>query len=383
MTVIFHTNAGLPVLAGDMLISKPGPSPFTNLKLPSHPNGIVIPSNPLPKIVPATMRRKIFIVNEHLAVGAAGDVMSIQTLLDHLFGAFGNKPGFSAAEIEESLLSYASTPAGRDVFRQVHLLASVQATDRTGSLACVPIGQPDSEFASERFGTVTAIGSGSDVFLDRVRELDGYAVGGTQPQDGNVSFPEFGPLQANLALLARVYWQEFVSPQNLFDGWGGAYELIYQDPGWLFQHLTDYTLFLRVYDAAEPHKGIQPRGVMKYGSQQSASYIATLTSKGLEFFGATDITDSNAPAAIKFVEGEFTMRSKFHVSIIAVCKGKKFISLIVQTEAWDPDGRSQPHAQTWFDEEGRLCVWFSTHQDQWLQEQATALYSRYAEASYK
>ena len=378
MTVIFHTNSGLPVLAGDMLISTSGPRPFTGLKLPSHPNGIVVPSSPLPKTIPIAMRRKIFIVNEHLAVGAAGDVMSIQALIHHLFGIFGDKPSFSSAEIEDSLMSYASTPEGRDVFRQVHLLASVEATDRSGALACGPTDK--SEVASGRFGIVTAIGSGSDRVLDQIRKLDRYATGSSQLQDGEEKFPEFKSLQANLALLANVFWQELISPGNVFSAWGGAYDLIYQDPNRVFRHLTDYTLVLRVYDADEPDKGIQLKNVMKYERQQHVSYIAMLTSNGLEFFGAKDITASTDPTTIELVRGEFTMNSKFHVSIIEVCKGNKFAPPLIQIEGWDPEGRSNPTVFTWFDEEGRLCTWFRADHDEWLQEQVMALYSQYAEA---
>ena len=94
MTVIFHTNAGLPVLAGDMLISTSGPRSFTDLKLPSHPDGIVIPSNPAPRNIPIKMRRKIFIINDHLVVGAAGDVISIRAFIQHLIDAFGDRPSF-------------------------------------------------------------------------------------------------------------------------------------------------------------------------------------------------------------------------------------------------------------------------------------------------
>ena len=62
MTVIFHTNAGLPVLAGDMLLSVPGPETGTDLRLPSQPNGITVPSNIIPEYIPVKMRRKIFVV---------------------------------------------------------------------------------------------------------------------------------------------------------------------------------------------------------------------------------------------------------------------------------------------------------------------------------
>ena len=72
MTVIYHTNAGTPVLAGDMLLSMEGPIVQTDLRLPSHPNGIVIPAGEIPSYIPVSMRRKVFVINDRMAVGAAG-----------------------------------------------------------------------------------------------------------------------------------------------------------------------------------------------------------------------------------------------------------------------------------------------------------------------
>ena len=52
MTVIFHTNAGAPVLVSDMLLSMPGPGGYTDLRLPSQPGGIAIPSDAVPSYIP-------------------------------------------------------------------------------------------------------------------------------------------------------------------------------------------------------------------------------------------------------------------------------------------------------------------------------------------
>ena len=108
MTVIFHTNAGAPVLAGDMLLSVPGPNIRTDLRLPSQPNGVIIPLDPIPSYIPIRMRRKIFIVNDHLAVGAAGSALHIAAFIDDLATSFGDRHLFSNAEIRAFLDRYAS-----------------------------------------------------------------------------------------------------------------------------------------------------------------------------------------------------------------------------------------------------------------------------------
>ena len=375
MTVIFHTNAGVPALAGDMLISTPSPKHSNKLKLPSHPNGIVIPSNLIPKSVPIAMRRKIFVVNEHLAVGAAGKVASIRAIIHHLFGAFGDKPSFSSAELEDSIMAYASTPKGQDAFKGAHLFALAEATDRTGLLDCTARPTAKSETVSRTFGTVSAIGSGSGRVLDQIRTFDGYAHGSSQPQDRKEKFPEVGPLATNLGLLAGIYWRELVSPRQVFDAWGGAYDLIYQDSNRVFRHLTDYTLVVRVCDIDDPDGQIWPRGIMKYERQRDVSYIAMLTQKGLEFFAAKDITAPAGPATVKLAKGKFTMSSKFHVSVIEVRKGDEFITLMTQVEGL-PDEQSKSTMLTWFDEEGRLSVWFRSDHDEWLRGVAMEAYSQ-------
>ena len=378
MTVIFHTNAGLPVLAGDMLISTSGPRSFTDLKLPSHPEGIVIPSDPVPRNIPIKMRRKIFVINDHLVVGAAGDVISIRTFIQHLIDAFGDRPIFASQEVKEFLNGYASSTRGRDVFDQIHFVLLVEAQDWRGSFTR---GWPaGTDVFSDRFGKVIAIGSGSERIIDQIRRLDRYATGSAQPEGGDEKFPEFKPLQANLALLANVYWKELISPGNVFQAWGGAYDLIYQGFDRVFRHLSDYTLIVRRYDANQPAKGIQLTNVMKYERQPNVSYIAMPTARGLEFFGAKDITASSAPETIQLSKGQFTMNSKYHVSIIEVGRGNKFAPPLIQIDGWDPDGRSNPTILTWFNEEGRLCTWFEADHDEWLKEQAISHYARYATA---
>ena len=367
MTVIFHTNAGLPVLAGDMLISTSEPTPQTDLKLPSHPAGIVVPSNPVPRHIPIKMRRKIFIINDHLAVGAAGDVISIRTFIDHLNDFFGCRPLFASQEVKDFLNGYAASPQGRDVFDQIHFVVLVEAQDWRGSLTRGwPLG---ADVFSERFGKVIAIGSGSDRVIEQIQKLDNYQYGLSQPPDGQHKFPEFQPLVQNLTLLGNVYWNEFVNPASVFQAWGGAYDLIYQGPDKAFRFLADYSLVLRMFDADQPEKGIQLMNVLKYERRQSVSYVAMPTDDGMAFFGAKDITASEIPVSITLEHGEFTMNSKYHISMIVVKKNNKLATPLVQVDGLSPDGDTKQTVFTWFDEKGRLAVAFHAEHDKWLAEQ--------------
>ena len=376
MTVIFHTNAGLPVLAGDMLLSVPGPETGTDLRLPSQPNGITVPSNIIPEYIPVKMRRKIFVVNDHLAVGAAGSVLHIRTFVEDLMDAFRHRESFTSSEIHGFFAEYSSSPKGREIFQEIAIVALVEATDWRGSLTGGPSDSTD--ITSEKFGYVRAIGSGSMSVVDQIRKLDGHKTGWSQPPDGDAKFPEFKSLSANIMLLANIYWNEFANPTNIFAAWGGAYDLIYQDANRRFRYLEDYTLVLRLFDAARPDKGIQLMNVLKYEHTPDVSYIAMLTERGLDVFGAKDITASNAPATIQLTDGEFTMNSKYHVSIIVVGKDNRYLSPIIQIDGLDAEEQTKQTVFTWINDERRLCVAFHAEHDEWLEQQALSYYAQHA-----
>ena len=227
MTVIFHTNVEMPVLAGDMLISTLGHQRHSDLRLPSQPNGIVNPDGFVPNQVPYSLRRKTFVVNERLAVGAAGPVVHIRRFLVALSSRFSEESDLSAAEVKAFLREYATGSDGRTVMSDIGAILLVEADDWRGSLVAGRLAQQ--ETMSSRFGKVIAIGSGAGRILGEVGQIDRYSIGGTQPPEGRARFPEFSTLVSNLMLLANLYWQEFATPERVFDAWGGAYDLIYQD----------------------------------------------------------------------------------------------------------------------------------------------------------
>ena len=288
MTVIYHTNAGAPVLAGDMLLSFPGTSSRTDLRLPSQPNGVVIPVDPVPNYIPITMRRKVFIVNDHLAVGAAGSAMHIAAFIDELTLRFQNRDSFSKREIVDFLDQYSSNRSGQEILEQIGTLLLVEATDWRGSLTKGLSSHRN--IVTKRFGRVVAIGTGCDAIIDQVRDFDVNYLHGMSPHpDGSSTFPEYETLAYNLYLLGNIYWAEFVSPEHIFrEGWGGAYDVIYQDSSKKFQYLTEYTIFLRLLDIGQPQKAIRPMNVLKYERRQNFSYIAMLNEGRLDLFGAKD-----------------------------------------------------------------------------------------------
>ena len=254
----------------------------------------------------------------------------------------------------------------------------VEATDWRGSLTKGLSNQRN--VVSHHFGRVVTIGSGSDAVIEQVGRLDNnYAYGMSQPPDGEVRFPEFRTLAHNLQLLANIYWMEFASPANIFEAWGGAYDLIYQDSSKKFNYLNDYTIFLRLLDVEQADKGVQLMNVLKYQRRPDISYIAMLNEGKLDLFGAKDITASDAPVTVTLSRDDFTMNSKVHISIIVVGKEGSYMSPMIQIDGLDPDGQENPTVFTDFDEEGRLQVLFHAQHDDWLEEQALSLYQHHSD----
>ena len=361
-----------------MLLSVSNPNSYTDLRLPSQPNGIVIPSDQIPSYIPINMRRKIFIVNDHMAVGVAGSVLHIKMFIEDLIEEFHNRSIYTYAEIGNFLNQYASSQRGEEVLEYVGALILVEATDWRGSLTRGLTNQR--KIISQHFGKVITIGSGSDTLIEQVNIFDnGSQYGMSQPPDGEVLFPEFVTLSRNLTLLANLYWREFATPSSVLDAWGGAYDLIYQDPNRVFQYLTDYTIILRLFDASRAEQGIQLINVLKYERRPELSFIAMLRDGGLDFFGAKDITSSDAPMEISFSRDDFTMNSKIHISIIAIGKGNRFVTPMIQIDGIDDSGETKQTVVTWFDDEGRLCVFFHGEHEKWLEEQAMSYYKKHAD----
>ena len=367
----------MPALAGDMLLSVPGPNSHTDLRLPSQPGGVVVPSDPMPRYIPTTMRRKITVVNKHMAVGVAGSVLHAGMFMEDLTERFNDSSTYTRVDINDFLRQYAFSPRGSEVLEQSGVLILAEASDWHGSLTK---GLTDhTNVVSSQFGRVIAIGTGSGTIIEQVNRFDnGYRFGMSQPPEGESRFPEFATLSRNLMLLANLYWREFSNPASVFDAWGGAYDLIYQNSNGEFQYLTDYTIILRLFDADKIEQGIHLMNVLKYERRPDVSFVIMLNGDKLDFFGAKDIASGNEPVQVTLNSDDLTMNSKVHISIIAVGKGSQFLPPIIQIDGLDDSEETKQTVFTWFDEDGRLNVAFHAEHDWWLEEQAISYYKENA-----
>ena len=361
------------MLAGDMLLSVPGPGAYTDLRLPSQPGGITIPSDTIPRYIPVRMRRKIFVVNDHLAAGAAGSALHASMFIKDLTDEFRNRSNFTYADLTQFLGRYARSQRGAEVSENIGALILAKATDWSGSLTKALTNCRKLE--TRRFGKVITIGTGSDSLVEEVIKFDNdYSVGMSQIPDDGAKFPEFRTLANNLQLLASVYWKEFTSPKNVFEGWGGAYDLIYQDANKTFQYLSDYTIILRLLDVGDTDKGIQVMNILKYERRPEVSFVVMLNDEKLDFFGAKDITAPDSPTFVRLGEGDLTMNSKVHISIILVGRESRYLPAMIQIEGIVPTNQMPPTVTTWFDDEGRLCIWSRADHDEWLKGEAMSFY---------
>lgn len=379
LTVIFQTNAGGPAMAGDMLISKKGPSGATDLRLPTRPMGISIPTGESPNFIPIRMRRKIILANDRMAIGASGPVSVLTPFVEALKAEFHERNNFQIAQVDEFLNRHRLTPAGRQFVQQCKALILVAAADWTGVLIHGTRGER--WFTNKLFGRTVAVGTGAIAIIDQIRRLgSNYKYGFTQPLEGIREFPEFGVLAKNLTLLSNVYWKEFTSSNNLFDSWGGAYDLIYQDPNGRFRYLEEYTIFLRLLDVDHEAQGMQLCNVLKYERRPDVSLITTCDGEKMDFFPAKDITEPLVPTQIKVGGPDFTFNSSLHISIIGVGKGGRFGMPMVQIDGLDPAEKAKQTVFTQVDDDGRLCVLFQEAHDDWLMQQAMSYYQKNAQS---
>ena len=114
--------------------------------------------------------------------------------------------------------------------------------------------------------------------------------------------------------------------------------------------------------------------VLKYERRPEVSSVVMLNDGKLDFFGAKDITAPDSPTFVRLGKGDLTMNSKVHISIILVGKESRYLPPMIMIEGLDPTGQVPRTVSTWFDDEGRLCVWFRADLDEWLKAEAMSYY---------
>ena len=168
MTVILGTNAGAPVLIGDMLLSVKDLRVPSDLQLPSQPRGIIVPPGTAAAHIPVAARRKTLVVNDHLAVGVAGSVTHLGSFLNELIGEFRHRVALALSDVKAFLERNAASTRGAEVLLEIRAIMAVTA-DGGSSFLIAGSGHAYSHYRSRHFGEVVAVGSGRESIVQEVR----------------------------------------------------------------------------------------------------------------------------------------------------------------------------------------------------------------------
>ena len=357
-----------------MIVSVRDRTESVDLRLPTHPQGLVVPRDTVPEYIPVAMRRKVFLVNDSMVVGTAGSVYHIQRFIGDLQDEFHDRSDFTYGEVRDYLHDYPHINATcEEVLKNISAILLVEASDRRCSLT---IG-PRNEFPSKNYGKVIGIGTGSSAVRGQIERLDrDYRYGMSVPSDAKTVFPEFETLARNLTLLASVYWNEFMAPNSVFGGWGGAYDLVYQDASRRFRFLDGYSIFLRMFDVDRADDSILPQNILKYERRSDVSVVTTLLPGRLAFFAARDILSTDEPLTVSVGGSGFTMNSEVHISVITVGRKGRFLAPMIQIDGLDPISQKKQTVFTDFDDEGHLRVFFHAEHEGRLVEQVKDLYEK-------
>jgi len=223
VTVIaFTENFGYPMLIGDILVTARDSVADERPALPTAPEGVGVDGFPKVKL-----RKKLYVINERLAVGLAGElteaVRFLQALRDRFrltaseagVGGFMSEYDFPTNGDLEVMVVLAEAAAEREMFRVFHFPPDVV------------------EGATEFTGDLLTIGSGARSFFD--------SFSGMRTTARNPPVSHYEALERVMQGLAHLLFEETFNQQRVRDeGWGAGFEVMLFADG-KFQKLPSAT----------------------------------------------------------------------------------------------------------------------------------------------
>lgn len=285
MTVIFHANCnGVPILAGDLLVSGPESDELQELMLPNHVSGI---TNVFPKgsgFVPSGMKRKLFVVNRRLAVGVSGGVIHMARFIRDLQGRFMEQEDFTFAAIESHFSDY-----DQEIIDNVVAIVLFRA-DGVHQVAVVGGHNDDGLIEREfpQFGKVLAVGSGNATLVSEIERMD--------QRFGALSIGDWShdriylSLVKQLSLISQLHKIDNLTGRSLLEYWGGAFEIIYLNEQGHYQFLENQTIVHWHLDLDDPGSDFSPLGVVKQEYRDGLLVIHVYEEGRFRTFGVRDVT---------------------------------------------------------------------------------------------
>lgn len=229
MTLISVTsNFGFPILLGDILTTSE--TPDQEQHIPTFLSSVTqwLPTDQ--KLRPYRLRRKVYVIDDQLAIGLAGSGHEMKEFLGEI------KNYFKYHAVSEANILTFLQEFGQQTYPNSSAILVHAANTPEGILITYHYFGAWQKRATPRYGDVFACGSGSNDFLEAVSQEWSLA---TDSATNDLR----QAIALNYCLLGNVLNQERLELSTIKKQWGAGFEMIYFD-GKRFRHMDDITIVL-------------------------------------------------------------------------------------------------------------------------------------------
>lgn len=266
MTLIACTiNKGNPFLIGDILISSP------------RSEGIELPTNSfdVTKYLdentdkPTELAQKIYIVNNNLCIGVAGDYNECYQFLTVLTHFFSKKKTYDIKE--ENIIKFFQIYNLDKNFKESSFFLLLMEQSDTSNLTVRQFTYQQEDWrmiTSPIFNDVWASGTGADEFLSQITQVGDLK--------HNFDNPDLAQL-TNFLFIAKLLAIEKVTGLTIKEHWGAGFETIYYN-GKSFQKFNEFTYLVLIcyFDKNGDLSTLIPELVMHYKYHNDLLTIASI-----------------------------------------------------------------------------------------------------------
>ncbi len=229
MTLIVNTtNFSYPILIGDILMSTQQVK--KNTSIPTFLGGVDNLLPPEQKLFPFSLKQKIYVITENLAIGLAGSQNQMKMFFNDITEHFSNNPS-SSDNINQFFEEYDFS----NFDKSACILLYTELSEK-GVLVHQKVKGPWETTKSPSFEYVFACGSGSQYFIENAKKNNYYGNIG----DDN---PLYRAISLNYINLSTLLSVERLSLETIRQSWGAGFEMIFFN-GEKFEKLDDVTFII-------------------------------------------------------------------------------------------------------------------------------------------
>ncbi|GEM_PF-2144675 len=207
MTLIAYTNNyNRPILIGDILLTSKEEG--KQVEIPTFLQNIegLLPTSQT--IFPYSLRQKLYVINEKIAIGMAGNVYQMTRFLEDFKCFFKYYP-----TNKEGYAKFLETYDISDISECAIVICIIEKVDDSFQFTHNYIGDwnrvnhPVIEFSN-------VVGTGASSFIDTIKTFNGVDITGTHP------------VSINLSLLSNMIAMERLTLASIMEAWGAGFEII-------------------------------------------------------------------------------------------------------------------------------------------------------------